>query len=74
MPSVTYTAEVVEQGQLGWQSVGCWLDNTSQMGLIPVFGSCLPRKQKPGGLLVLQAVGWRLGTFSIAHRKPRTPV
>ena len=57
------------------QSVGCWLDNTSRMGLLPVVGSCLSRKQTPGGLLhvVLQAVGWRLGTFSVAHRKPRTP-
>ena len=69
-----YTAEVVNGGLLGWQLIACWLGNTYRMGLIPVFGSCLPRKQKLGGLLVLQAVGWRLDTFSVAHRKPRTSV
>ena len=69
-----FTAEVVNGVQLGWQSIACWLGNTYRMGLIQDFGSCLPRKQKPSGLLVVQAVGWRLGTFSVAHRKPRTPV
>ena len=71
---VAYTVDGWNGGQLGRQSVACWLGHTSRMGLLPVFGSCLPRKQKTGGLLVLQAVGWRLNTFSVAHRKPRTPV
>ena len=59
----SYTAEVVERWATGLQSIACWLGNMYRMGLIPVFGSCLPRKQKPGGLLVLQAVGWRLARF-----------
>ena len=25
-------------------------------------------------IIVLQAVGWQLGPFSVAHRKPRMPV
>ena len=41
------------------------------MGLLPV---AYPESGKTDGLLVVQAVGWRLGTFSVAHRKPRMPV
>ena len=44
-------------GQLGRQSVGCWLGHTSRMGLPPVFGSCLPRKQKRGGLVIGHVFG-----------------
>ena len=71
----TYTAEVVNGGLLvGNRLPEHWLGNTYRMGLIPGVGSCPPRKQKLGGLLVLQAVGLRLDAFSVAHRKPRTPV
>ena len=51
--------------------------NTYRMGLIQYFGSCLPRKQKLGGLLVVQAApsgGLAIGHVFGAHRKPRTPV
>ena len=62
------------------ETVGNWVGNQlaagcdthlQSMGLLPV---AYPESGKIGGLLVVQAVGWRLGTFSVAHRKPRTPV
>ena len=61
------------------ETVGNWVGNQLAAGCDTrlewgYFQSPTFKKQKNGGLLVLQAVGWRLDTFSVAHRKPQTPV
>ena len=57
-------------GQLGRQSVACWLGHTSRMGLLPVVSSYLPRSK------TRWATATTSGGLAIGHvfGRPRTPL
>ena len=51
---------------VGNQLPAGWLGHTSRMGLLPVFGRCLPRKQKPA--LTHIPLTFELGYDNSSHR------
>ena len=59
--------------RVGNQLPAGW-DTRLEWGYFQFLAVAYPESKNLTWLLVLQAVGWRLGTFSVAHRKPRTPV